>query len=185
MWSGASFYEELCALELKWLPLCRDTVHYLRQDCIKRGQLSGTPAAGLTHTHTQMQCGNTPWKMEGKAGLLRPRGSLSNVQSRSTTHTHTHTESTSTCQLTISSGMEAPGFPRAPNPHNHSHAGRCCDLFQGQAGSCLCLPADGEQLNDRSGLFVLLDHLALILGPVARGERLYYTVFRAWICLQK
>lgn len=24
------------ALELKWFPLCRDTVHYLQQDCIKR-----------------------------------------------------------------------------------------------------------------------------------------------------
>lgn len=51
MLSGASFCK-LCALELKWLPLCRDTVHYLQQDCIKRGQLNGTPAAGHTHTHT-------------------------------------------------------------------------------------------------------------------------------------
>lgn len=49
MLSGASFCE-LCALELKWPPLCRDTVHYLKQDCIKRGQLSGTPAA---RTNTQ------------------------------------------------------------------------------------------------------------------------------------
>lgn len=48
--SGASFCE-LCAPELKCLPPCRDTVHYLNQDCIKRGQLSETPAARPVCTH--------------------------------------------------------------------------------------------------------------------------------------
>lgn len=53
---------ELCALELKWLPLCRDAVHYFERDCIKRGQLSGTPAAGPKHTHTQYSNMNWKWK---------------------------------------------------------------------------------------------------------------------------
>lgn len=36
--------------------------------------LSGTPAAGLTRVHTQMQSRNTPWKMQRKAETAEAKG---------------------------------------------------------------------------------------------------------------
>lgn len=184
MLSGASFWE-LCAFELKWPPLCRDS------SLFEAGLHKETPAewksSCRTHTHsrrhTQMQCRNTPWKMQGKARLLRPRGSLSNVQSRSTVHTYKNPQAPARWP-----SPEVPVFPNAPNPHNHYshrhvHKHTHTLLFVTFSGSCclLTFACWWWVANDGRTLYCWIICLLFKTGDKIR-DRPHYTVFTFWMC---
>lgn len=104
-----------CFCEL-WLPVSGAMLHYLRGDCIKRGRLSGTPAARAPHTHTharehtRKQGGfvEAQWKMQWTA-IIRPKVPTT-TQKRSNSHTQAPAGWSSLWRL----------WPHAPNTH------RCC-----------------------------------------------------------